>query len=213
MAAKTPEAKAIEKQTKEAKKNARKAALVDRARSVVSTADKIDGVVIIDDDSKSILEVALEKYDGNERNSVTVEVTDVPAHLMHSLTFEFEKLHQYGLVSSYSPLGGSVMVTLSSAGKTYMERLKECSGGDGSNMRSEIFISHRYSNKEYADIFQDFLVGCGVSKELIFCSSLPGNDVDKNIPKEVKEHLKHSAINVILLSSEYFESTKNNHYY
>lgn len=206
MASKSPEAKAIEKQTKEAKKNARHAALVERAKSVVSCAEKINGIVIVDEDSKIVLDIALKKYDGNERNSVTLEATDVPVHLMQTLPFECEKLHQYGLVSSYMPLGGSVMLTLSTAGKTYFEKLVDHSCSEVPNMRNEIFISHRYSDKEYADMLQDYLVGCGVPKDVVFCSSLPGNDVHKNIPKEVKEHLKHSAVNIILLSSEYFDS-------
>ena len=207
MAAKTPEAKAIEKQTKTAEKNARRAALVERAKSVVMCAEKRNGLIIIDDDAKGLLEIAVNKYDGNERNSVTVDNSDVPPHIIHTLIFEAEKLHQYGLVSSYMNLGGSVMLTLSSNGKDYLAKLNDIDDAEVSYMRNEVFISHRETDKEYAEMIQDFFVGCGVPKELVFCSSLPGNDVDEQIPKEVKAHLEHSAVNVMILSKDYYDSS------
>lgn len=70
-----------------------------------------------------------------------------------------------------------------------------------------IFISHRTSDKEYADIFVNFLVSIGVPFNNIFCSSLPGNDVEEQISKEVNLAIKKSVCNIILLSKEYYEST------
>lgn len=52
----------------------------------------------------------------------------------------------------------------------------------------------------------DFFVGTGIPKETIFCSSLPGNDVNEHISGEVKSALKNSAVNIAILSKEYYKS-------
>lgn len=71
---------------------------------------------------------------------------------------------------------------------------------------SKIFISHRAIDKEFADILADFLFAIGVPRDKVFCSSLPGNDVNENIPKEVKETLQNSCLNIAILSSDYYKS-------
>lgn len=45
----------------------------------------------------------------------------------------------------------------------------------------KIFISHSTQDKIVADIFVDFLIAVGISREEIFCSSLPGNNIKENI--------------------------------
>lgn len=72
--------------------------------------------------------------------------------------------------------------------------------------RDEIFISHRSINAPVADMIKDFLVGTGITNDKIFCSSLPGNDVNELISVEVKERLKKSAVIILLLSKDYYES-------
>ena len=47
--------------------------------------------------------------------------------------------------------------------------------------KSIIFISHRSVDKEVADVIQDFLIALGVSRDMVFCSSLPGSDVKENL--------------------------------
>ena len=69
-----------------------------------------------------------------------------------------------------------------------------------------IFISHRTVDGPIADMLRDFLVGAGIPNEYIFCSSLPGNDVKHNIPREVKDKILHSSVNIAILSNEYYES-------
>ncbi len=69
-----------------------------------------------------------------------------------------------------------------------------------------IFISHNTQDKTVADIFVDFLIAVGVSREEIFCSSLPGNNVMENITVEIRESLDNSEINVIILSNYYYQS-------
>lgn len=69
-----------------------------------------------------------------------------------------------------------------------------------------IFISHRSTDKAIADMLVDFLVGTGISKELFFCSSLPGNDINERISGEVKTAMKNSAVNIAILSRDYYQS-------
>lgn len=52
----------------------------------------------------------------------------------------------------------------------------------------------------------DFLAGTGIPKEQIFCSSLPGNDIGSRISAEVKDALKNSALNIAILSHDYYQS-------
>ena len=70
----------------------------------------------------------------------------------------------------------------------------------------KIFISHRSTDKKVADILESFLTNCGISYNNIFCSSLPGNDVEEKISSEVKEALKSSVLNIVLLSNDYYQS-------
>ena len=82
-------------------------------------------------------------------------------------------------------------------GEKEMSRLKE---------RNEIFISHREIDASFADIIKDFLVNTGIPNEQIFCSSLPGNDVNEQISPEVKERLKKCTIIILILSKNFYES-------
>lgn len=74
------------------------------------------------------------------------------------------------------------------------------------NIVSSIFISHRSTDKAIADMLLDFFIGCGVPREAVFCSSLPGNDVQEKISKEVKAALVTSTINIAILSKDYYDS-------
>ena len=52
----------------------------------------------------------------------------------------------------------------------------------------------------------DFFSATGISRDKIFCSSLPGNDINEKISDEVKMALKNSAINIAILSYDYYQS-------
>lgn len=69
-----------------------------------------------------------------------------------------------------------------------------------------IFISHRTQDATVAEMLRDYLVATGISNEFIFCSSLPGNDVKSAIPREVKEKIAYSTVNIVILSHGYYES-------
>lgn len=70
----------------------------------------------------------------------------------------------------------------------------------------KIFISHRSTDKGVADIIQTFLISLGVPREMIFCSSLPGSDVKEKISAEIKEAIKKSCLNIVILSHDYYDS-------
>lgn len=70
-----------------------------------------------------------------------------------------------------------------------------------------IFISHSSRDKEVADMLVDFLSGTGISKESIFCSSLPGNDVNGKISAEIKTALKESTVDIAILFNDYYQSS------
>ena len=73
-------------------------------------------------------------------------------------------------------------------------------------MRESVFISHRSTDKDVADMLKDFLVSSGIPNDKIFCSSLPGNDVKTRISVEVKKRLYECVVNVLILSKDYYES-------
>lgn len=72
--------------------------------------------------------------------------------------------------------------------------------------KNKIFISHRTTDEKIARLLARYLVDCGAPRESVFISSLPGNDVKFEISKEVKENLQSSALNIVLLSSNYYKS-------
>lgn len=78
--------------------------------------------------------------------------------------------------------------------------------GTQNSMTPIIFISHRSIDAEVADMLKDYLVTTGIPNDYIFCSSLPGNDVNNVISREVKEKIANSSVNIAILSNSYYES-------
>ena len=104
------------------------------------------------------------------------------------------------------------IVILNNSARTYEEELAKKNKQkaeeflEDTKMKDTIFISHRSTDKEIADMLVDFFAGTGIAKEKVFCSSLPGNDVQERISDEVKTALKRSAINISILSKDYYQS-------
>ena len=101
------------------------------------------------------------------------------------------------------------IVTLNNSARTYGEQLAERETPQvqhETRVKNIIFISHRSTDKDIADILGDFFVGTGIPKEAVFCSSLPGNDINERISDEVKTALKNSAVNIAILSQDYYQS-------
>ena len=103
-------------------------------------------------------------------------------------------------------------VTINNSARVYKEQQAEYennksnSNQQNSDEHSVIFISHRSTDKEIADMLTDFFVSTGISKERIFCSSLPGNDVNERISQEIKSALQNSVVNIAILSHDYYQS-------
>ena len=104
------------------------------------------------------------------------------------------------------------IVTLNNSARTYREQLaeyerqKEIQTTKEMKVKTIIFISHRSTDKDIADMLVDFFSGTGISRDAVFCSSLPGNDVNEKISSEVKKALKESAVNIAILSHDYYQS-------
>lgn len=104
------------------------------------------------------------------------------------------------------------LVTLNNSARVYEEKLaefetqKSYSISKEKKVNSVIFISHRSTDKEVADMIADFFSATGISKDKIFCSSLPGNDINEKISDEVKTALKNSSVNIAILSYDYYQS-------
>lgn len=72
--------------------------------------------------------------------------------------------------------------------------------------KKTIFISHRSTDKDVADMLLDFFVATGIPRDAVFCSSLPGNDINEKISAEVKNAIALSGLNIAILSKDYYES-------
>lgn len=100
-------------------------------------------------------------------------------------------------------------VTIHNSARAYEEQLKEYESKRikmEEQELSKIFISHRSTDKAIADAIFDFFVATGIPRGKIFCSSLPGNDVEQKISVEVKNTMKNSCVNIAILSNEYYQS-------
>lgn len=73
-------------------------------------------------------------------------------------------------------------------------------------MKKLIFISHRTTDKEIAEMLLEFLVTVGIPRDYIKCSSLPGNDVQQRISREVRAWIMDSVVNIAILSRDYYQS-------
>ncbi len=72
--------------------------------------------------------------------------------------------------------------------------------------RNQIFISHRTTDVPVAEMIKDFLVNTGIQNEKVFCSFLPGNDVNVKISSGLKERFNNCAVIILILSKDYYNS-------
>ncbi len=122
------------------------------------------------------------------------------------------ELIKYGYINVKWADNIPYIVTLNNSARSYEEQLIEYEKQNAAIMPQElkvkhmIFISHRSTDKDIADMLVDFFCGTGVVRNTIFCSSLPGNDINERISNEVKTALKGSVINIAILSQAYYQS-------
>lgn len=103
-------------------------------------------------------------------------------------------------------------VTLNNSARIYGEQLAEYEAQkvvchlQEKKVNPIIFISHRSTDKVIANMIVDFFTGTGIPRDKVFCSSLPGNDINEKISAEVKTALKCSVVNIAILSHDYYQS-------
>lgn len=215
MSAKSSEQKAIEKQMKENQRMERDNARRERASGIVNAAKYIGDFRVMDPDAEKILEIALEQYNGNDSNFVTVSDDAVPKHLSNSLPLEAEKLLIYGMLSRYMIYAKSVMLTLSNLGKTYFKDKKKAIEGENIKMTENkmpmLLISHATTDKNYAEHLVTLFENIGLDQTQMICSSVPGYGIPLN--KRVYEWLANKFTDwdldlyvIFVLSDGYYSS-------
>lgn len=123
-----------------------------------------------------------------------------------------KELRDYGYINVKWADNMPWIVTLNNSARTYSELLADYEDQRAAKVslnakvKNIIFISHRSTDKDIADMLVDFFTGTGIPKEAVFCSSLPGNDINERISDEVKTALKNSAVNIAVLSQDYYQS-------
>lgn len=123
-----------------------------------------------------------------------------------------KELHERGYIDVQWADNIPYYLTINNSAKIYKEQLAEheaqktVSPSQEKEMSPVIFISHRSTDKAIAEMLLDFFSGTGIPRENVFCSSLPGNDIKEKISEEVKTALKKSAVNIAVLSTDYYQS-------
>lgn len=123
-----------------------------------------------------------------------------------------QELQQEGYVDIKWANNLPYIVTLSNSARSYNEQLVEYKAEKAIHITQDkklepiIFISHRSTDKAIADMLVDFFSGTGIPRNDIFCSSLPGNDINEKISDEVKAALRNSVVNMAILSYDYYQS-------
>ena len=123
-----------------------------------------------------------------------------------------QELRERGYINVYWADDVPYYLTLNNSARTYKkqrsehETQKAVYSSQKKKVSSIIFISHRSTDKAIADMLLDFFSGTGIPRETVFCSSLPGNDINEKISGEVKAALKSSVVNIAILSNGYYQS-------
>lgn len=120
------------------------------------------------------------------------------------------ELKEYGYIDVKWADNKPYIVILHNCARTYSENLAKHKIRKDEKilkeMKKNVFISHRSTDKAIADMLVDFFSATSIPKEAIFCSSLPGNDINEKISDEVKSALKNSVVNIAILSHNYYQS-------
>lgn len=166
------------------------------------------GFVKLPSNSKKLLDEILEA--NNPAEMLCEKFQGISSKEDDMLRAIIRELVQYDFIKVLWADNVPYHVVINNSARTYNEQLCNYEGICDENMKqsesSKIFISHRTTDQKIADALFDFLVATGIPRGMIFCSSLPGNDVKQNIPEEVKENMKNSCLNIAILSNDYYKS-------
>ena len=111
----------------------------------------------------------------------------------------------------FNELKGSLTVIRKNINKYYpdSDRMQSVQG-EKSNMKTKIFISHSSNDEKLISKFVDLLVDMGLTKEDLFCSSVPdyGIPLNEDIYDYLASLFRNYDIYVIfMLSKNYYNST------
>lgn len=207
--AKSSYEKAIEKQMKEAKKQADAAERRERAKSIIDGQPIKNGFRFMDGNAEQLMQIILDTYDGSETNRVWGDMDNVPENLRNSFNLELEKLLMYGVVSSAHNFIYGWEVYLSPQGKSYFldKAIAETSTKNHFTEHSprkqyDVFISHANKDKlDYVDALYQSLRKLGIN---IFYDSevLSWGDNWKNV---ILDGTAKSEFAIIVISKQFFD--------
>lgn len=94
-----------------------------QAASIVRGAEMVAGFRVMDEESEAVLEAALEQFDGNERNHVSLNRNSLKKPLAQYALLHCDKLKLHGAFNGYYLYGSDILeINLSESGKTYFSR-------------------------------------------------------------------------------------------
>lgn len=125
--AKSAQEKLLKKQIKQAKdaqrkmeREARKDATRQRAASVVSGSNIVDGFRIMDGTAEEVLRCLLQ-CERSEGNRISFSADILPEYVQRSTGIEYEKLIQYGMISGLIDWDGGAILNLMPVALTYFQ--------------------------------------------------------------------------------------------
>ena len=100
--AKSSYEKALDKQIKEAKKQANEAVLRDHASARINGQQVVNGFRLLESSTEETLQGILQCYDGNENLRVSGNYEIFPEYVQRSIKLEFEILRMCGMIASHN---------------------------------------------------------------------------------------------------------------
>ena len=208
--AKSPYEKVLDKQIKEAKKQADEAALRDRASTRINGQQVVSGFRLLESSTEETLQKILQCYDGNENLRVSGNYEIFPEYVQRSIKLEFEILRMCGMIASPQLfLDGIWQAYLTPQGKSYFSEkdavLAPKSGVPAPSAavrkKYDVFISHANKDKlDYVDELYLTLRRLGIN---IFYDSevLSWGDNWKQV---ILEGTAQSEFAIIVISNQFF---------
>ena len=178
-------------------------------RNNVKTEGAMGFIKLPSNSEQILLELAQAE---NPTQALNAHYEDISIQARNELDGIVRELKECGYINVKWADNMPWIVTLNNSARTYREQLAEHEAQKAAQSQQEtkvkniIFISHRSTDKDIADMLVDFFAGTGIPRESVFCSSLPGNDINERISDEVKAALKNSAVNIAILSHDYYQS-------
>lgn len=200
----------LEKQQREAKRQAARDQLQQKASAIVAGQPLVGGLRIMDSAAEELLKVILSLYRENDNRKVTGKDEDIPPSYLHSLNLEFEKLEMYGMIVNSVVFPGIWYTTLNPQAFTYFEdketalkinRSPSQTASVHSPKQYDLFLSH--ANKDKLDYVNDLYIELRRLRLNIFYDSdvLSWGDLWKEV---ILRGTEESEFAIIVISENFF---------